>query len=46
MSIKTWASYSALVGWHAGAVSLSPADVIFAQLDCPLKDVIFCLHLE
>ncbi len=43
-------SYSALftylVGWHAGAVRLPPADVIFTQLACPLNDVIFCLHLE
>jgi hypothetical protein len=31
-----------IYGLHAGAVSLPPADVIFAQLSCPLNDVIFC----
>jgi hypothetical protein len=33
-----------LIGWHAGAVLACPVDVIFAQLACPLNDVIFCLH--
>jgi hypothetical protein len=37
--------YSALfmyfVGWHAGAVSSPPCDVILAQLACPLSDVMF-----
>ncbi len=33
-----------LVGWHAGAVSLPPSDVILAQLACPLSDIMFCLH--
>ncbi len=31
-----------IYGLHAGAVSLPPADVIFAQLAWPLNDVIFC----
>jgi hypothetical protein len=35
-----------MVGWHASAVSLPPGDAIFAQLLCPLNDVIFCLHRE
>ncbi len=33
-----------LIGWHAGAVSLAPSVVIFAQLAFPLNDVMFCLH--
>jgi len=33
--------FSDLVIWHAGAVSSPPADIIFAQLACPLNDVIF-----
>jgi hypothetical protein len=36
--------FTYLVGWHASAVSLPPADVIFAQLNCPLNDIIFFLH--
>jgi hypothetical protein len=35
-----------LVSWHSSAVSLPPGGVIFAQLVCPLNDVIFCLHHE
>ncbi len=31
------------VEWHANAVSWLPGDIIFAQLVCPLNDVIFCL---
>ncbi len=38
--------FTFLVEWHAGAVSLPSGDVIFAQLACPLNDVIFCLHLQ
>ncbi len=38
--------FTYLVGWHAGAIRLLLADVIFAQLACPLNDVIFCLHQE
>jgi hypothetical protein len=30
-----------LVGWHAGAVSLSPGDIILAHLACPMNDIIF-----
>ncbi len=30
-----------LLLWYASAVSLPPSDVIFAQLPCPLNDVIF-----
>ncbi len=33
-----------LVGWHTSAVSLLSVDVIFAQLACPLNDVIFLLR--
>jgi hypothetical protein len=33
-----------LVGWHVSAVSLPPGDVTFAELACPLNDIIFCLH--
>jgi hypothetical protein len=35
------ALFNILVGWHASAVSFSPGDIIFAQLACPLNDVIF-----
>jgi hypothetical protein len=38
------ASFTNLVGWHADAVSFLPSDVIFAQLACPLSDVVFCLQ--
>jgi hypothetical protein len=34
------------VGWHPSAVNLPPGDVIFAQLACPLNDIIFSLHWE
>jgi hypothetical protein len=44
------ATYSALstflVGWHTGAVSLPPDDIILAQLGYPLNNAIFCLHQE
>jgi hypothetical protein len=30
----------AVVGWHTSGVSLSPGDVILAQLACPLNDII------
>jgi hypothetical protein len=30
-------------GWYACVVSLPLHDVIFAQLTCPLNDIIFCL---
>jgi hypothetical protein len=33
-----------LVGWHAGAVPLPPADVIFAQLAFSLNYVIICIQ--
>jgi hypothetical protein len=33
-----------LVGWHAGAVSLPPGEVIFVELACPIHDAIFCLN--
>ncbi len=36
--------FTNLVGWHAGAVSLPPIDVILAQLACPLSDIMICLH--
>ncbi len=38
------ALFTNLVGWHAGAVSFPPSDVILAQLACPLSDAISCLH--
>ena len=38
------ALFTNLVGWHAGAVSFPPRDIILAQLACPLGDVMFCLH--
>jgi hypothetical protein len=37
--------FTNLVRWHTGAVSFLLSDVILAQLDCPLSDVMFCLHL-
>jgi hypothetical protein len=33
--------FTYLVRWHAGAVSLSPSDVILAQLDWLLSDIMF-----
>ncbi len=39
--IRYSASFTFLVGWHIGAVSLPPGDVILVQLTCPLNDVIF-----
>jgi hypothetical protein len=43
--VEMQACYSALftflVGWYTRAVSLPPDDVIFAQLACPLNNVIF-----
>jgi hypothetical protein len=36
--------FTYLVGWHAGPVSLSPSDVILAQLDLTLSDIMFWLH--
>jgi hypothetical protein len=48
MFVERKVRYSALltnlVGWHAGAVSFPPSDVILAQLACPLSDVMFLLH--
>jgi len=38
------ALFTNLVGWHAGAVSFPPRDIILAQLACPLGDIMFCLH--
>jgi hypothetical protein len=37
-----------LFGWELcpGAVSLHPADIIFAPLASPLDGIIFYLHLE
>jgi hypothetical protein len=47
MFIERLVSYSALftslVGWHASAASLPQDDIIFAQLACPLNDVIFLI---
>ncbi len=31
-----------LVGWYACAVTFTLGGTIFAQLACPLNDVIFC----
>ncbi len=33
-----------LVGWHNGAVSFPPSDIILAQLAFPLSDIMFCFH--
>ncbi len=38
------ALFTYLVGWHTGAVSFPPSDVILAQLAWPLSDIIFYLH--
>jgi hypothetical protein len=38
--------FTFLVGWYNRAVSLHSGHVIFAQLACPLNDIIFCLHWE
>ncbi len=38
------ALFTNLVGWHADTVSFPLSDVILAQLACPLRDVMFCLH--
>jgi len=40
------ALFTNLVGWHTGAVSFHPSDIILAQLACPLSDIMFCLHSE
>jgi len=48
MFIGIWVSSSALfnflVGLQAIGVSLPSGDVIFAQLACPLNDIIFGLN--
>jgi hypothetical protein len=50
MFVEGEVSYSVLltflVEWHTSGVSFPLGDVIFAQLACPLNEVIFCLHLE
>ncbi len=47
VSYSTLFIYYFLVVWHTSAVvSLPPGDIILAQLACPLKDIIFCLHQE
>jgi hypothetical protein len=35
------ALFTFLVGWYGCAVSLPPSDVIFAQLACPLNNIIY-----
>ncbi len=41
MFLDRLVSYSGfLVGWHPSAVSLPPVGVLFAQLACPLNDII------
>jgi hypothetical protein len=42
--VRYSALFTYLVGWHAGAVSFPPSDVILALLVCPLSDVMFYLH--
>ncbi len=42
--VRYSALFTNLVGWHAGAVSFPPSDIILAQLPYPLSDVMFCLH--
>ncbi len=48
MFVERKACYSALftnlVRWYTGIVCFPPSDVILAQLACPLRDVMFCLH--
>ncbi len=44
--VRYSALFTNLVGWHAGAVSSPLSDVILAQLACPLRDIMFCLHSE
>jgi hypothetical protein len=47
LSMFVWRKFSLsalftfLVGWHASADSLPQGDIIFAQLACPLNEVIF-----
>jgi len=41
--VRYSALFTNLVGWHAGAVSFIPSDIILVQLACPLSDVMFCL---
>jgi hypothetical protein len=45
MFVERLVCYSALftylVRWYVSAVSLPPSDVILAQLDCPLSDIMF-----
>ncbi len=38
--------FTFLVRWQASAVSWPPSDIIFAQLACPLNDIIFLFHQE
>jgi hypothetical protein len=42
--VRYTALFTYLVGWHAGAVSFSPSDIILAHLACPLSDAMLCLH--
>jgi hypothetical protein len=42
--VRYSALFTNLVRWHAGAVSFPLSDVILPQLDCPLSDIMFCLH--
>ncbi len=44
--VRYLALFTNLVGWHAGAVSFLPSDVILAQLACPLSDIMFFYILE
>ncbi len=50
MFVERKAHYSALftnlVRWHDSSVSFPLSDIIFAQLACPLSDIMFCLHSE
>jgi hypothetical protein len=43
-NIRYSALFTYLVGWHAGAVSFPPNDVILAQLAAPLSDIMIYLH--
>jgi hypothetical protein len=42
--VRYSALFTNLVGWHAGAVSFHPSDIIVAQLACTLSDIMFYLH--
>ncbi len=40
--VDTYTLFTFLVGWHTCAISLPQDDIIFAQLTCPLNNIIVC----